>query len=520
MPSKRFIAALGVAATAVALSAVTMHSADASGASASIAKSGRIAAAAPRLVNMSALPSNGTVHAWNHPALLRNGHFSGSQLPSRASSGHKAGAASPDLTTRQRQRFTGIDLTNSNCNCEPPDVNATIGPNNVVEAVNLDLAVYTRAGALQKSTGLNTFLGTSDPLSDPRVAYDPTWNRWALVLTDITAVSGTPSLWFAFSATSNPTGGWWVYHPGFSGGSFPAGELLDYPVLGMDADSFLVTSNNYTQPSAGNFTYNSSTAYTVPKARVYNGFGFAGPAFIVPFGTAPAIVGGHPTQNSGKTYLLSADDANNQMHVYYLTDTARPDTEALTHQADIAYTWAAPSRRVNQPGTSTTLDPLDGRIDWAPTQLDTRVWFAHGVDLSGFPGVDFGYVDVSANTITVNNAYHSGTSDDFNPSIAAENGPNGVQAVLSWASDNAPAGTATTDYTAVNLGTTLSHQGGVAFSPVGAITGETRFGDFSSVWPEYNAVAACGEGSYALVANQYFEANGDWTTRISQVGLC
>lgn len=470
-------------------------------------------------VNLSALPRARANHAWNHGPLLRNGQFSGN-LPVSPSRGSKARGPLTSVTPKLHLGFNGIAFAAANCGCQPPDVNAAVGPANIVESVNLDLAVYSRSGALLKSTGLNTFLGTSDSLSDPRVVYDPTWNRYVLSLTDITAVGATPTLWLAASATSDPAGGWFIYHLGFGGGPFPAGELLDYPVLGMDADSVAVTTNNFAQPSAGNYTYNGSTVFAAPKARLYNGFGFGAPAFGVPFGTAPAIIGDSPTQNTGRLYLLDADSGASAMHVYYLTNSSRPDSTALTLQGDAPYTFAPPSRRVNQPGTSQTLDPLDGRLVWAPMQLDNLVWFAHGVNLGGFPSVNYGYVDTNATTVTTSNAYHSGSSDDFNPAIAAQHVGNSVQEVLTWAYTDTPNNVPTTDVAAINAGTSLAHQVGRIITPAGASTNEFRFGDYSSVSPDYSMVGTCGVGTNAVVANQYFASDGTWRTRIAEVGSC
>ena len=45
----------------------------------------------------------------------------------------------------------------------------------------------------------------------------------------------------------------------------------------------------------------------------------------------------------------------------------------------------------------------------------------------------------------------------------------------------------------------VPHVAGGTFSPAGHITTETRFGDYSSVVPEYNSNGTCVEGTYALV---------------------
>lgn len=447
----------------------------------------------------------------SQPALGRNGKPAGSGLPKRASTGSKPGAA---RTTKSIvgpksvvSGFDGVSLGTSDCGCQPPDSNATVGPNNILETVNLEFAVYSKTGTLQYRTSLNSFLGTSDALSDPRAVYDATWNRWEFSLLD----EASPSLWLVYSQSSNPLGGWWFYHVGLP---FAAGSITDYPQVGMDDVSFEYTTNNF--DSSGNYT--NSTAFAVPKSRVYNGFAWGAGLAGVNYNTTPSIVSGYPTQQTNRIYMLSPDDANNLMYVYYWTNTAEAPT--LVYKGSITYSWAAPPRRVNQPGTSQTLDPLDGRIVWAGSQLNGVVWFAHGVAISGFPGVNWGYVNPSAMTISTNTAYHSGTSDDFNPSISAtiNTGNNAVQETLNWAYTDTANNVPTTDAVAAHYNYNLVHESGAAYSPAGSTTNESRFGDYSSVWPEYDAVGACPIGSIALVTNEYFASDGTWKTRLARIG--
>lgn len=476
-----------------------------------VAPSGQVHFGSAHKTVLRKLPSGGRVQSHVPPTRLRNGNPTGSNLPSRPTSGTKPGAASSASAPQPlilQNSFDGLRQSNASCNCQPPDVNAAIGPSHIVESVNLSLAVYSKAGALLQNTALATFLGTSDGLSDPRVVYDPTWNRWTLVLTD----TSSPSLWFAYSAGPDPTGGWWIYHVGFP---FAAGSIVDYPMVGMDQDALIYTSNNFDASD----NYINSTAFTVAKARVYNGFGWGAPLFGVNYNTTPAIVGGRPTQQSSPTFMLSPDDANNVMKVYSFSNTSKGAT--LVFKGDIPYSWAAPPRRVNQPGTAQTLDPLDGRIGWAVSQLDGRVWFAHGAAIGSFPGVNWGYVLTGNMTMAVSTAFVNGTSDDFNPSIAAmKDGAGVTREVLSWAYTDTPNGVPTTDVYAIHSGVSVVHVGSNgATGPVGSSTGQFRFGDYSSVAPEYNAVGTCTEGQAALVANQYFATDGTWKTRLARVSI-
>ena len=504
--------AMPAAINAVAADAHTAHSAALSGPR-TIAPSAKIHTSRARSVVLSHVSSKPLRVQKHIPAPLgKDGKPVGSALPTGKSTGVKGGgftaAAAPKQLILQGS-FDGVRYSSSSCSCQPPDVNAAIGPNHIVEAVNLSLAVYTRAGSQLSNTPLSTFLNTTDSLSDPRVVYDPTWDRYTLVLTDIT----TPSLWLAYSKTSDPTGGWWIYklNTGYS-----AGTILDYPMVGMDQDSMIYTTNNYDASES----YTGSIVFAVAKARVYNGFGFGATLFPVQFGTAPAIVGGHPTQQSSPTFLLSPDDSSNTMRVYSFNNTSK--APALVDKGTIAYTWAAPTRQVNQPGTTQKLDPSDGRIPWAVSQLDGRIWFAHGVDSGGFPTINWGYVDSGTMTLNVGTAWATNSSDDFNPSIAAIKDNSGItRQVLTWAYTDTPNSVSTTPVYAIHAGVSAPHIGsngnlGVVGNPTSV---EFRFGDYSSVSPEYNSIGSCSEGSGALVAQQYFGTDGHWKTRLARVSI-
>lgn len=517
MSRRRWFAVLGTASLMVGMvSAAGAYAAQPSRAallpaSARAAHVGKLHVAAAKHVIARNVPqTDAGLRMHSQPALGRNGKPAGSGLPAKPSTGLKklpAHIQTSHTPLAVQNGFDGIGLATADCNCQPPDSNATIGPNAILETVNLEFAVYDKTGTLQYRTSLNNFLGTGDALSDPRAVYDPTWNRWEFSLLD----ENSPSLWLVYSASSDPLGGWWFYHVGLP---FSAGSITDYPQVGMDDVSFEYTTNNFNP----NGSYNNSTAFAVPKTRVYNGFGWGAGLAGVNYDTTPAIVSGYPTQQTTAVYMLSPDDANNVMYVYYWTQTA--EAPHLTYKGAISYNWAAPPRRVNQPGTSTTLDPLDGRIVWSVSQLNGILWFAHGVAIGSFPGVNWGYVRPGNMTIATSTAFRSSTSDDFNPSIAAVVNPsNGyVQETLNWAYTDSANNIPTTNLYAVHNGYTLIHETGALYSPVGKSTNETRFGDYSSVWPEYNTVGSCPAGTVSLVTNEYFAADGTWKTRLARVG--
>jgi hypothetical protein len=409
--------------------------------------------------------------------------------------------------------FDGLNLTASGCGCQPPDPNDAVGANEIVEMVNTHFEVYSKAGVALCGITLNSFLGTGDALSDPRVMYDNVNGRYLFVLTVIPAsTTSAPALWVGATQTNNPCGTWWIFRPTFAGGSFPAGTLMDYPILGQDRNAMLLSTANFPPSGGVNFT-----VFGIPKSSLYTGAGFSLSAFSTASQTAPVTNGGIPMISTTFSYFLGAVPGTGY-RLYRLTNSGGSGA-TLTLQATISSTFNAPPRRVNQPGTSTTLDPLDGRIDWSPVNDGSFIWFAHGIAIGTFPGVRYGAISIGANTATVAEAFRSGTSDDFNPSVGVGNSPSGGNFIyVNWAYTDTPAGVATSDTVdSVNPGggvPNLIATGVVLVN--GVSTGETRFGDYSSVAIDPANV----NGSCAVTAQQYFQSGGQWGTRIARLGTC
>jgi len=453
-----------------------------------------------------ALPSRPTTGSKPVPAA--GTHTTGANSSSKVSN-----SVRPLVAPAVVSNFDGVNFSLGGCGCQPPDVNAAVGVNEITQMVNTRLEVYSKTGAALCGISLNSFLGTADTLADPRVMYDNVNNRYLFALTVVPASgTATPAFWVGATQTSNPCGGWWIFRPTVSGGSFPAGTLLDYPILGQDQNAMLLSTSNFT-PSAGeNFT-----VFAIAKSALYSGGGFSFTAFTTASQTAPATNGGIPMIATTFDYFLGAVPGTGY-RLYRMTNSGGAGA-TLTLQATISSTFAAPPRRVNQPGTTTTLDPLDGRIDWSPVNDGSFLWFAHGIAIGSFPGVRYGAISLSGNTATVALAYRSGTSDDFNPSVGVGNSPSGGNFIyVNWAYTDAPAGVATSDTVdsvvpgggvpnLIATGTVLVN---------GSSTGETRFGDFSSVAIDPTNV----NGSCAVAAQQYFASDGTWSTRIARLGTC
>jgi hypothetical protein len=142
----------------------------------------------------------------------------------------------------------GIDFDGIGANgFAPSDVNLAIGPNHVVQTVNVRLAVYNKSGArLSGPTNFTTFFAPvggacAAGASDPIVNYDRLADRW--VISDV-GIGATFSECVAVSKTNDPTGAYTLYN--FSFGA----NLNDYPKLGVwpttSNGAYLATYNIFT----------------------------------------------------------------------------------------------------------------------------------------------------------------------------------------------------------------------------------------------------------------------------------
>jgi hypothetical protein len=410
----------------------------------------------------------------------------------------------------------------------PPDPNAAVGAGDIVEVVNDQIQVTNRLGAVLcgGSITLQRLLRTSDNLTDPRVQFDNVNQRFSLSVTvSNPGASDTPAMHVAATETADPCGNWFIYRLTFHGDAYPTGAFLDFPMLGQDQNALLLSLRTCPKNNCSNPIF---TVFRLPKSTIYSNQHVEFDAFQVDSLTAPVTNAGKPMIASPDSLFLAAVPGTGYK-LYRLKSSGLwsflcqiPFLEFLClSKTTISDSFAKPSRRVNQPGTpGDTIDPSDGNITNFPYFDGTFIWFAHDADDDGFPTVRYGKVDVSKNTAETTFAFHSGSSDDFNPSIAVGFAPSGEKVFLNWAFTDTPAGTATTIVFAEGDASQPLVQiagPGTVDATGGVVTGcgdNCRFGDFSSVSVDPD-VAGC-----AFATQQYFATNGSWKTRITPIGQC
>jgi hypothetical protein len=184
------------------------------------------------------------------------------------------------------QNFDGICLPfgppcgqASSCSCLPPDTDGEVGGSQYVQAVNSDFAVYSKTGAvLRTSTPINELWANTNGEckihndGDPVVVYDQLARRW-LISEFIATPSGTAGddqygECIAVSTTSDATGSYYLYEFDFGTDVF-----FDYPKIGVWPDGYYMMANEFptnseTSSGVGVFAFERSKMLLGQPARV------------------------------------------------------------------------------------------------------------------------------------------------------------------------------------------------------------------------------------------------------------
>ena len=441
---------------------------------------------------------------------------------------HGAEALAPP--TLKTFSFSGVSQTVA-CNCIPPDPHGAVGKSHFVQVTNSHVDIYTTTvpPALVKSVKLNTFFGEpilpggGNFLFDPRVVYDPIWNRWIVIATRNATSAGDTVHKFrlAVSKTSNPTGAYNSYTVNFGGAPFQDGDFWDYPQLGFDQDAIFITGNIFDFSGA----YRTTTMISIAKARVYNGLVFSAPIFT---GLAPTLAPPIVQDDNANAYFVAANDGTS-LHLYRGTNLSNPANATLVLQANVAVPAYTVPPNAAQPGTAVLLDTGDGRFVNASSQVGDSLWNVHSIAI-GPAGLRWYQIDTEgagANTLKqIGSTFAAGNSSDFNASIAANAFD---EAFLNWSSVDAGAGInaqvrfsgrLATDPLGSILPGLVLFQSPTFYQMFGQTSGTARWGDYSAVSLTPNANGTCAAGRRAWVTNQKTNGTTTWGTRIGRIGFC
>jgi len=272
----------------------------------------------------------------------------------------------PFVSATQGLHFDGVGAQGF----APSDVNLAVGPNHIVQTVNVRLAVYNKSGTLLSGpTNFTTFFAPlggncAAGASDPIVNYDRLADRW--VISDI-GITGTFSQCVAVSKTNDPTGAYTLYAYSFGL------NLNDYPKLGVwptaSNSAYLATYNIFRNGQS----FNGADLCGFDRTKMLAGNASAAQLCVL----TPNTEGGYlpsdldgptpPTNGTPGLFLTWQNNNPGQLFLRKLTLDFTAGTASLSSPTTIAVantTLACGNGGtcVPQKGTTQTLDTLGDRL--------------------------------------------------------------------------------------------------------------------------------------------------------------
>lgn len=142
----------------------------------------------------------------------------------------------------------------------PPDPALGVGPNHIIETVNMELAFFTKSGTMQfqqrlDSTGNPGFfeeVGGGDFCFDPKCFYDHYANRFVVLALEVYSSIDESYITIAVSDDDDPNGIWYKYRTWAVVQVGNSTYWVDYPGLGYDENGYYITSNLFLLSGNGN----------------------------------------------------------------------------------------------------------------------------------------------------------------------------------------------------------------------------------------------------------------------------
>lgn len=165
----------------------------------------------------------------------------------RPDNGLPSGEMTPVARTRPGTAFPGISQTP----WSPPDPSIAVGPDHVLETVNMKIAWYEKDGTpvfeqFLDDTGNPGFfeeVGAGGFTFDPKCFYDPHVDRYVVLALEYYSGAGEAWITLAVSDDDDPEGTWFKYRTWALVENSGSDYWVDYPGFGYDEDAWYVTGN-------------------------------------------------------------------------------------------------------------------------------------------------------------------------------------------------------------------------------------------------------------------------------------
>ena len=246
--------------------------------------------------------------------------------------------------------FDGIGPATRTTNANPPDANAAIGPQHVLEVTNSLLAVFDKSGALlygpaATSTiwqGFGGLCGRVDR-GDPVALYDRLADRWVVIHMAWDNAASAGSQCVAVSTSPDPLGAWSRYE-------FRFPSMNDAGKIGLWPDAYVFTTMLFDDGHA--------RVCALDRIRMLAGSEASQQCFVVPAEEEQPIPadldGARPPAAGAPAWLLSRPFVE-ALGIYRLhVDWQQPSASSLSPRATVPVAhWDSPdcAQCIPQPST-------------------------------------------------------------------------------------------------------------------------------------------------------------------------
>jgi hypothetical protein len=362
--------------------------------------------------------------AINRPTMAMADYIAAKNAAAHAPGQAKPGVAPPvsSTVTLYAQVGSTNETQTTGGNQFPPDGDIATSSQWMVQ-VNNDVVVmlnwFTNAFVSKKFSTF--FQDGTDFIFDPRVIYDPYWDRFVVLADGCTncgnITTNASTLLVAVSQTGDPSGAWYVYliWPGTA-----TGDFVDFPQLGMDLNSLIFTYNDF-KGGGGSIAW----AMPIAKAYLYN---HLAPPFTSIFGglfpsAACTMAPPYVLDNSATDYVLVFCPGDTKVYIGALTNTGL-STPNLVWDNTVNVTSVGVPPQAVQPASAGgyNLDTGDNRFENRSLQVGSRILNTATVNIGGYPAPAYFNFDISASPHTlVSQSYFYGSpsSFDWHPAINA-----------------------------------------------------------------------------------------------------
>ncbi len=398
------------------------------------------------------------------------------------------------------QNFTGSTY-GIDSSSVPADSTGAAGPLHFVEFINGRYSVYSKTSGTRVQTMTDdqfwAAAGFSLPsgwaLSDPRLVFDPSVQRWFAVQIDFDPSGriNTNAFLLAASASADPTGAWHaVLIPSDPGGN----DFADFPTLGLDSQGIFLGGDMFDATGAPV----GSTLVSIPKSGLLAPIPSA--AALSWFGVMSYGSGGHILQpamgvdGTAGAYVLGAGglgfnfstgqfENDTTLVVSVIQNPAGPGTATLRNPTIISVPGYTAPLNPTQPDGSNTLDDGDSRFSSSVRRVGAVLYAVHGTEVKNLAAVRWYRINATNLTLLETGTISDSNLDLFYPSVAANT--NGTMVI---ACNGTSASTFVSSYAVVGqtvngvttFGTLTLLKSGIANYHVAGSTKTSRWGDYSA----------------------------------------